>query len=98
MHLSSLIEMIESGFGDRVLVGGRNEHALSGLELADLVRRGWQAVADSRIAEQGDEQDCRRSSAASVWSDSPNSLATGTKQVAWVKVVRLGWASAYTGQ
>ena len=47
MHLSSLIEMIESGFGDRVLVGGRNEPALSGVDLADLVRRGWQAVADA---------------------------------------------------
>lgn len=39
MHLASLVEMIESGFDDRVLLGG-NEEAVTGARLGELVRAG----------------------------------------------------------
>jgi acyl-CoA synthetase (AMP-forming)/AMP-acid ligase II len=39
MHLSSLVEMVESGFDERVLLGTR-EHPVTGRELGRLVRAG----------------------------------------------------------
>ncbi len=43
MHLSSLVEMIESGFDDRELLGDA-DHRVTGGELGRLVRRGAAAV------------------------------------------------------
>lgn len=43
MHLSSLVEMIESGFDDRVLLGS-GDGPITGAELGELVRRGATAV------------------------------------------------------
>jgi acyl-CoA synthetase (AMP-forming)/AMP-acid ligase II len=39
MHLASMVEMLESGFGDRVLLGHRGQR-VTGSELGDLVKRG----------------------------------------------------------
>ena len=39
MHLSSLVEMVESGFDERVLLG-THEHPVTGAELGRLVRSG----------------------------------------------------------
>ena len=44
MHLSALLDMIESGCADRVVLGG-GETALTGADLARLARAGGQAVA-----------------------------------------------------
>lgn len=44
MHLSALLDMIESGCSDRVVLGG-GEAALTGADLARLARAGGQAVA-----------------------------------------------------
>lgn len=43
MHLSALIEMVESGLADRLLVGSGND-ALTGEQLADRARRGASLV------------------------------------------------------
>ena len=43
MHLSALIEMVESGLADRVLVGSGND-VLTGEQLADRARRGASLV------------------------------------------------------
>lgn len=45
MHLSTLVEMLESGFDDRILLGA-GERAVTGIALADLVRRGAGAITD----------------------------------------------------
>lgn len=45
MHLTTLIEMVESGLGDRPLVGKRGE-AQSGQQIADSARRVAAAVAE----------------------------------------------------
>ena len=47
MHLSSLVEMIESGFDDRELLGDA-DHRVTGGELGRLVRRGAAAVVGDR--------------------------------------------------
>ncbi len=39
MHLASLVDMVESGFDDRVLLGDAND-AVTGRRLGELVRRG----------------------------------------------------------
>src|SRR3954466_2143860 len=39
MHLGSMVEMVESGFADRVLLGDRDRR-ITGAEFGDLVRRG----------------------------------------------------------
>ena len=39
MHLSSLVEMVESGFDDRVLLGDENSQ-ITGTEFGFLVRLG----------------------------------------------------------
>jgi hypothetical protein len=39
MHLSSLVEMVESGFDSRVLLG-THDHPVTGAELGRLVRAG----------------------------------------------------------
>jgi acyl-CoA synthetase (AMP-forming)/AMP-acid ligase II len=44
MHLASMVEMVESGFGDRVLLGDPGRR-ITGAELGDLVRRGAAALA-----------------------------------------------------
>jgi acyl-CoA synthetase (AMP-forming)/AMP-acid ligase II len=44
MHLSALIEMVESGLADRVLVDGA-KNALTGEQLADRARRGASLLA-----------------------------------------------------
>ena len=44
MHLSSLLEMVESGFDDRVLLGTADA-PVTGAELGQLVRRGASALA-----------------------------------------------------
>ena len=44
MHLSSMVEMVESGFADRVLLGSRAE-PVTGAQLGDLARRGATSVA-----------------------------------------------------
>jgi acyl-CoA synthetase (AMP-forming)/AMP-acid ligase II len=46
MHLSSLVEMIESGLAERALVGDAQE-ALNGAELAKLARRGATSVRNN---------------------------------------------------
>ena len=46
MHLSALIEMVESGLADRVLVGS-GQQALTGEQLADRARRGASLLADA---------------------------------------------------
>src|SRR5262249_26021673 len=46
MHLASMVEMIESGFGDRVLLGGPGRR-ITGTDVADLVGRGAAALAGS---------------------------------------------------
>jgi acyl-CoA synthetase (AMP-forming)/AMP-acid ligase II len=44
MHLSSLVEMVESGFDDRVLLGS-SEHPVTGAELGRRVRAGASTLA-----------------------------------------------------
>ena len=44
MHLSSLVEMVESGFDDRVLLRD-GDRAVTGAELGLLVRRGAATLA-----------------------------------------------------
>lgn len=46
MHLSSLIEMVESGFGDRVLLGDA-DRPVTGEELGQLARAGAAAIGDA---------------------------------------------------
>jgi len=43
MHLASMVEMLESGFGDRALLGDA-EHRIDGAALGDVVRRGASAL------------------------------------------------------
>ncbi len=45
MHLASLVEMVESGFDDRVLLG-TSEALVTGAEFGRLVRRGASTLAD----------------------------------------------------
>ncbi len=45
MHLATLVEMVESGFGERVLLVD-GERRLSGTEFVDLVRRGAATLGD----------------------------------------------------
>jgi acyl-CoA synthetase (AMP-forming)/AMP-acid ligase II len=49
MHLSSLVEMIESGYDDRVLLG-TNHSSLNGPSFADAVRRGAARISGSCTA------------------------------------------------
>ncbi len=44
MHLASLVEMVESGFDDRVLLGG-SDALVTGAEFGRLVRRGASTLA-----------------------------------------------------
>jgi acyl-CoA synthetase (AMP-forming)/AMP-acid ligase II len=44
MHLASLVEMVESGFDERVLLG-EGDHAVTGAELGRLVRAGASTLA-----------------------------------------------------
>ena len=44
MHLSSLVEMVESGFDDRVLLRD-GDRAITGADLGVLVRRGAAVLA-----------------------------------------------------
>ena len=46
MHLSTLVEMLESGLGDRVLVGD-GERELDGAQLADRARRAATLIGDA---------------------------------------------------
>ena len=45
MHLSSLVEMVESGFGDRVLLGSSGD-PVTGAEFGQRVRAGAAAIGD----------------------------------------------------
>jgi len=47
MHLASLVEMVESGFDDRVLLG-TSDALVTGAEFGRLVRRGASTLADHR--------------------------------------------------
>lgn len=47
MHLSSLVEMVESGFSDRVLLG-TSDHPMTGSDLGDRVRAGATTLGDHR--------------------------------------------------
>ena len=47
MHLASLVEMVESGFDDRVLLG-TSDAPVTGAEFGRLVRRGAATLADHR--------------------------------------------------
>ena len=45
MHLASLVEMVESGFDERILLGGLGDQSITGAQLGQLVRAGASTVA-----------------------------------------------------
>ena len=47
MHLASLVELVESSFGERVLLGSRDHH-VTGAELGRLVRSGAATLTGRR--------------------------------------------------
>ena len=47
VHLASLVELVESSFGQRVLLGSR-DHGVSGAELGRLARSGAAPLAGHR--------------------------------------------------
>ncbi|HKS47003.1 MAG TPA: long-chain fatty acid--CoA ligase [Amycolatopsis sp.] len=57
MHLATLVEMIESGYPDRVLVGGGPGMPLDGSDIGDTVRRGATTLAGySSVVYVGENQ------------------------------------------
>jgi acyl-CoA synthetase (AMP-forming)/AMP-acid ligase II len=45
MHLASLVEMVESGFDERILLGGSGDQSITGARLGQLVRAGATTIA-----------------------------------------------------
>ncbi len=44
MHLASLVEMVESGFDERILLGGSGDQSITGARLGQLVRAGASTI------------------------------------------------------